>query len=242
MTPGLISIRNVTKRFGAHQALAGVSLDVAAGEVVVVHGPSGCGKTTLLRLIAGLDVPDTGEIWLSGSLVAAAGRSIVPPYQRGIGLVFQDLALWPHLTVQGNLEFVLEAGRIPRAERSARTREALRLVRIEQLADRYPHQVSGGEQQRVALARALVGAPRALLLDEPLSSLDPELRATLRAELAQLQRKVNVTAMYVSHDRDDAATLGDRAVQMREGRIIEIGDTRRNAGGSAPHAPVAPSA
>jgi ABC-type Fe3+/spermidine/putrescine transport system ATPase subunit len=242
VTPGLISIRNVTKRFGAHQALAGVSLDVAAGEVVVVHGPSGCGKTTLLRLIAGLDVPDTGEIWLSGSLVAAAGRSIVPPYQRGIGLVFQDLALWPHLTVQGNLEFVLEAGRIPRAERSARTREALRLVRIEQLADRYPHQVSGGEQQRVALARALVGAPRVLLLDEPLSSLDPELRATLRAELAQLQRKVNVTTMYVTHDGDDATMLGDRAVQMREGRIIEIGDTRRNAGGSAPHAPVAPSA
>jgi ABC-type Fe3+/spermidine/putrescine transport system ATPase subunit len=229
VTPGLISIRNVTKRFGAHQALADVSLDVAAGEVVVVLGPSGCGKTTLLRLIAGLDVPDTGAIWLSGSEVAAAGRSLVPPYQRRIGFVFQDLALWPHLTVQGNLEFVLEAGRIPRAARSARTREALRLVRIEQLADRYPHQLSGGEQQRVALARALVGTPRALLLDEPLSSLDPELRATLRAELAQLQRKVNVTAMYVTHDRDDANTLGDRVVRMREGKIVEISDTRRNA-------------
>jgi ABC-type Fe3+/spermidine/putrescine transport system ATPase subunit len=229
VTPGLISIRNVTKRFGAHQALAGVSLDVAAGEVVVVLGPSGCGKTTLLRLIAGLDVPDTGEIWLNGSQVAAAGRSLLPPYQRGIGFVFQDLALWPHLTVRGNLEFVLQAGRIPRAARSARMREALRLVRIEQLADRYPHQLSGGEQQRVALARALVGTPRALLLDEPLSSLDPELRATLRAELAQLQRKVNVTAMYVTHDRDDATALGDRVVRMREGKIVEISDTRKNA-------------
>ena len=229
MTPGLISIRNVTKRFGAHHALGGVSLDVAASEVVVVVGPSGCGKTTLLRLIAGLDVPDTGEIWLSGSQVAAAGRSLVPPYQRGIGFVFQDLALWPHLTVQGNLEFVLQAGRIPRAARSARMREALRRVRIEQLADRYPHQLSGGEQQRVALARALVGTPRALLLDEPLSSLDPELRAALRAELAQLQRNVNVTAMYVTHDRDDATTLGDRVVRMREGKIVEISDTRKNA-------------
>jgi ABC-type Fe3+/spermidine/putrescine transport system ATPase subunit len=225
VTEGLISIRNVTKRFGAHEALAGVSLAVAAGEVIVVLGPSGCGKTTLLRLIAGLDVPDTGEIWLGGTQVAAAGRCIVPPHQRGIGFVFQDLALWPHLTVQGNLEFVLEAGRIPRADRFARTREALRLVRIEQLADRYPHQLSGGEQQRVALARALVGTPRALLLDEPLSSLDPELRATLRTELAQLQRRVNVTAVYVTHDRDDATTLGDRVVRMGEGRVVEIGDT-----------------
>jgi ABC-type Fe3+/spermidine/putrescine transport system ATPase subunit len=229
VTPELISIRNVTKRFGANQALAGVSLDVRAGEAVVILGPSGCGKTTLLRLIAGLDVPDTGEIWMSGSQVAAAGRSLVPPYQRGIGFVFQDLALWPHLTVQGNLEFVLQAGRIPRAARSARMQEALRLVRIEQLLDRYPHQLSGGEQQRVALARALVGTPRALLLDEPLSSLDPELRATLRAELAQLQRRVNVTALYVTHDRDDATTLGDRVVRMREGRIVESGDMRQNA-------------
>lgn len=225
MTEALISIKNVTKRFGAHEALAGISLDVARGDVVVILGPSGCGKTTLLRLIAGLDVPDTGEIWLNGSRVAAAGRSIVPPYKRGIGFVFQDLALWPHLSVRGNLDFVLESAHVARSERSARAQEVLRLVHIEPLGDRYPHELSGGEQQRVALARALVGKPRVLLLDEPLSSLDPELRATLRAELAQLQRKVNITAMYVTHDRDDAATLGDRVVRMREGTIVEIGDT-----------------
>ena len=229
MTDALISLKNVTRRFGPHEALAGVSLDVAAGDIVVILGPSGCGKTTLLRLIAGLDVPDSGEIWLDGSQVAAAGRRIVPPYKRGIGFVFQDLALWPHLSVRGNLDFVLESGRVARSERSARVQEVLRLVRIEPLRDRYPHELSGGEQQRVALARALVGKPRVLLLDEPLSSLDPELRATLRAELAQLQRKVNVTAVYVTHDRDDATTLGDRVVRMREGRIIEIGDTRKNA-------------
>ena len=227
MTEALISIKNVTRRFGAHEALAGVSLDVAAGEVVVILGPSGCGKTTLLRLIAGLDVPDSGEIWLSGSQVAAAGRSMVPPYKRAIGFVFQDLALWPHLSVRDNLDFVLESARVARSERSARAQEVLRFVRIEALGDRYPHELSGGEQQRVALARALVGKPRVLLLDEPLSSLDPELRSTLRAELAQLTRRVNVTAMYVTHDRDDAAALGERVVQMRDGRIIEIYETQK---------------
>lgn len=227
MTEAFISIKNVTRRFGAHEALAGVSLDVAAGEVVVILGPSGCGKTTLLRLIAGLDVPDSGEIWLNGSQVAAAGRSMVPPYKRAIGFVFQDLALWPHLSVRGNLDFVLESARVARSERSARAQEVLRLVRIEAFGDRYPHELSGGEQQRVALARALVGKPRVLLLDEPLSSLDPELRATLRAELAQLTRKVSVTAMYVTHDSDDAAALGDRVVRMREGKIVEIDGTQK---------------
>jgi ABC-type Fe3+/spermidine/putrescine transport system ATPase subunit len=228
MTSGLIAIWNVTKRFGGRQALADVSLEAAAGEVVIILGPSGCGKTTLLRAIAGLEIPDHGEIWLNGTKVADAGRSIVPPHQRGIGFVFQDLALWPHLRVRGNLEFVLEARRIPRAERAARVRDALALVRIETLVDRFPHQLSGGEQQRVALARALVGQPRVLLLDEPLSSLDPELRATLRAELAQLQRKVRVTTLYVTHDRDDAAALGGRVVRMREGTIVEIGQNHTN--------------
>jgi len=218
----LVSIRNVTKRFPSHDALAGVSLDVAEGDVVVVLGPSGCGKTTLLRLIAGLEGLDGGEIWMSGRQVAAAGRSLVPPYRRGIGFVFQDLALWPHLTVRGNLEFVLESARLPRAARSPKVEDALRLVRIEQLAGRYPHQLSGGEQQRVALARALVGRPQVLLLDEPLSSLDPELRTVLRAELAQLQRLLGITAIYVTHDRDDAAALARRVVHMRDGRIVVV--------------------
>ena len=226
MTQGLISLREITKRFDAHQALAGVSLEIPDGEVAVILGPSGCGKTTLLRVIAGLEVPDSGEIWLGGRQVAGAGRSIVPPHQRQIGFVFQDLALWPHLSVRGNLDFVLESARTPRDERSARAEEALRLVRSGQLAGRYPHQLSGGEQQRVALARALVARPQFLLLDEPLSSLDPELRATLRDELVQLQRTVKVTVVYVTHDREDAAVIGHRIVRMRAGSIVDVRETQ----------------
>jgi iron(III) transport system ATP-binding protein len=212
----------VTKRFGSHLAVDAVSLEITAGDAVVILGPSGCGKTTLLRLIAGLEVPDEGEIGMSGTTVAAHGRSIVPPHRRGIGFVFQDLALWPHLTVWKNLEFVLGAIGAPRAERDGRIRAALTLARIEPLGGRYPHQLSGGEQQRVALARALVGEPRLLLLDEPLSSLDPELRAALRAEFARLQRDLRVTMVYVTHDREDAAALADAVVDMRAGRIVSV--------------------
>jgi ABC-type Fe3+/spermidine/putrescine transport system ATPase subunit len=220
VTTPLLVIRNVTKRLGSYQAVDGVSLDVASREAVAVLGPSGCGKTTLLRLIAGLEVPDTGEIWLRETQVAAAGRSLVPPYQRGIGFVFQDLALWPHLTVREQLDFVLGSMHVARHERAPKIHEALKLVRIEPLAPRYPHQLSGGEQQRAALARALVGHPRLVLLDEPLSSLDPELRSDLRKELASLQRAIGVTTVYVTHDRDDAAVLADRIVEMRAGRMV----------------------
>lgn len=220
MTTPLLVIRNVTKRLGPHQAIDGVSLDVASGEAVAVLGPSGCGKTTLLRLTAGLEVPDTGEIWLRETQVAATGRSLVPPYERGIGFVFQDLALWPHLTVREQLDFVLGSMHVARHERAPKINEALKLVRIEQLATRYPHQLSGGEQQRAALARALVGHPRLVLLDEPLSSLDPDLRSDLRKELASLQRSIGVTTVYVTHDRDDAAVLADRIVEMRAGRMV----------------------
>ena len=220
MSTAQLAIANVTKRFGAHQALDGVSLDVAAGERVVIVGPSGCGKTTLLRLVAGLDVPDGGEIWMSGTQVSVEHRSIVAPHERGIGFVFQDLALWPHLTVQGNLHFVLESAKTSRASRGPRVHELLSLVRVQHLSARYPHELSGGEQQRVALARALVGQPRVLLLDEPLSSLDPELRTTLRDELARLQRTLSLTMVYVTHDMDDAAALADRVIEMRAGRIV----------------------
>ena len=222
MSAASLVVTNVAKRFGSYQAVDSVSLEVAFGDAVVILGPSGCGKTTLLRLIAGLEVPESGEISLNGTKVAGPGRSIVPPHQRGIGFVFQDLALWPHLTVSKNLEFVLGSIRTPRVERADRIQQALRLVRIEPLATRYPHELSGGEQQRVALARALVGQPRLLLLDEPLSSLDPELRVTLRAELARLQRDLGVTMMYVTHDTDDAAALADDVVEMRAGRIVSV--------------------
>ena len=222
-TPHL-AIANITKRFGAHQALDGLSLEVTSGEGVVMVGPSGCGKTTLLRLIAGLDVPDGGEIWMSGTQVSAEHRSIVPSHERGIGFVFQDLALWPHLTVQGNLHFVLESAKTPRASRGPRVHEVLSLVRVQQLSARYPHELSGGEQQRVALARALVGQPRLLLLDEPLSSLDPALRATLRDELARLRRALSLTMVYVTHDMEDAEALADRVIEMRAGHIVSTTD------------------
>jgi ABC-type Fe3+/spermidine/putrescine transport system ATPase subunit len=222
-----LAIANVSKRFGSHQALIDVSLSVAAGEAVGILGASGCGKTTLLRLIAGLDVPDTGEIWLAGAQVSGPLRGLVPPHERGIGFVFQDLALWPHLTVQKNLDFVLESAKTPRADRKARAHDVMTLVRIEPLSSRYPHELSGGEQQRVALARALVGQPRLLLFDEPLSSLDAELRATLRGELARLQRTLRVTTVYVTHDREDVAALADRVVEMRAGRIVSISDTQK---------------
>ena len=232
MNSSLLSLANVTKRFALQQAVDSVSLEVVAGDAIVILGPSGCGKTTLLRLIAGLEIPDSGEIWLAGAQAAGAGRSMMPAHERGIGFVFQDLALWPHLTVQRNLNFVLEAVKMPRAERAARALEALRLVRIEQLSSRYPHQLSGGEQQRVALARALVGQPRVLLLDEPFSSLDPELRNALRSELARLQRTLQVTTVYVTHDQGDAAILADRVIEMRAGRIVAVNDTNRKEQGA----------
>jgi iron(III) transport system ATP-binding protein len=217
-----LAVSHVSKRLGAHEALRDVSLDVFSGDAIVIAGPSGCGKTTLLRLMAGLEVPDAGTISASGARAAGPGHNFVPPHERGLGFVFQDLALWPHLTVNENLGFVLGSVRVPRAERSSGVQRALDMMRIGQLGGRYPHQLSGGEQQRVALARALVGQPQVLLLDEPFSSLDPELRATLRTELAQLRRELQVTTVYVTHDREDAAALAHRVVEMRAGRIVSI--------------------
>jgi ABC-type Fe3+/spermidine/putrescine transport system ATPase subunit len=222
-----VAVRNVAKRFASHEAVGGVTLDVAATESVVILGPSGCGKTTLLRLIAGLEVPDAGEIWFSDVQASRPGRNLLAPYQRQLGYVFQDLALWPHLTVRGNLEFVLSALEVPKADRDRRAQETLVLVRADGFAGRYPHELSGGEQQRVALGRALVGNPRVLLLDEPLSSLDPELRSQMRSELARLQRTLTLATIYVTHDREDAAVLADRVIEMRSGRIVAVNDVTR---------------
>jgi iron(III) transport system ATP-binding protein len=227
LTSTSLSVQGISKRFGSHQALDDVSLEVPQGACVVVLGPSGCGKTTLLRIIAGLETPDRGEVWMASAHVTAARRILVAPHERRIGFVFQDLALWPHLSVRQNLEFVLEARRSPAADRPAKVKEALRTVRIEALSGRYPHELSGGEQQRVALARALVGEPRILLLDEPLSSLDAELRSALRQELARLQRGLQLTTVYVTHDREDASALADSIVEMRAGRIVSARDTTR---------------
>lgn len=220
MSSPVLSLENVVKRFGQRTAVDAVSLDVQHGECVVLLGPSGCGKTTVLRLIAGLERPDSGEISLNGRMVADAGRTLVPSYERRLGYVFQDLALWPHLTVRGNLDFVMRSAGVPSAERAERQKEILALVRIESLAERHPHELSGGEQQRAALARALAGRPHLLLMDEPFSSLDSELRTVLREDVQRLQRSLRLTSIYVTHDLEEAATLADRVVEIRQGRII----------------------
>jgi iron(III) transport system ATP-binding protein len=222
MTAAAITLTDVTKRFGSHVALDHASFELTAGTAAVIFGPSGCGKTTLLRVIAGLEAPDTGQVLLNGTPVTSARRVLVPPHERKLGFVFQDLALWPHLTVEKNLEFVLGSLELSRAEQSRRIQGALSLVRIEHFRARFPHELSGGEQQRLALARAIVGEPQVLLLDEPLSSLDAELRAALRSELAGLQATLHLTMVYVTHDREDAAVLGDCVVEMRAGRILAV--------------------
>jgi len=224
--PFFLRLADVTKRYRDRTAVDAVSVDIGTGESLVVLGPSGCGKTTLLRLIAGLARPDSGEVWLEERL-ASGGATFVPPHDRRLGFVFQDLALWPHLTVRKNLEFVMQSVHVPKTERASRAEDVLHLVQIGPLSGRYPHELSGGEQQRVALARALVGNPRLLLLDEPLSSLDPDLRAVLRMELRRLQRALRITTIYVSHDREDAAILGDRVVEMRLGQIVAVSNPAR---------------
>jgi len=220
MTSPFVRLERVTKRHDGGGGVECVSLDIKTGESVAVVGPSGSGKTTLLRLIAGLEVPDTGAIWIDGQCVADRARNLVPPYERRVGFVFQDLALWPHLTVRENLDFILSSLRVRKAQRSSTILDTLALCRIDsRFVDRYPHQLSGGEQQRVALARTLIGSPRLLLLDEPFSSLDRELHLKLRSELAVLRRRLRLTAIYVTHDGDDAEALADRAVKLRAGRI-----------------------
>ncbi len=209
MTSGAaVVMKAVTKRLGSKDVLRALSLKVPRGGTLGILGPSGCGKTTALRLIAGLEIPDAGEIYLAQQLASSPKRLHIPPRERNIGFVFQDLALWPHMTVAGNLLFVLQSRGWPAATRKARTDEMLAGVGISDRADEYPGHLSGGEQQRVALARALVGKPDLLLLDEPLSSLDPDLRAGLRDELAAIPKTLGVTMIYVTHDRAEADAFG----------------------------------
>jgi iron(III) transport system ATP-binding protein len=221
--PPAIEVVGAVKRYGSASALAGLDLAVASGETVALVGPSGCGKSTLLACIAGLTDPDAGTVTLRGTPVAGPGVS-VPTQHRGVGLVFQEHALFPHLRVAANVEFGLR--HLPRRERSARTAAMLDLVRLGHLADRYPHELSGGESQRVALARSLAPEPVAVLLDEPFASLDPELRDDLRLEVAEVIRRSGVAAVIVTHDHLDALALADRVVAMRSGRVVQHGTPR----------------
>jgi ABC-type Fe3+/spermidine/putrescine transport system ATPase subunit len=226
MTSAFLETRAVTKRRNGRAVVDAVSLVVRAGESVVILGPSGSGKTSLLRIIAGLDVPDAGEVWLAGRRVSASRQILVPVNERHLGFVFQDLALWPHMTIHQHLDFVLKARAVPGSERMARIRDALIRARIDQMADRFPHQLSGGEQQRAALARAIVARPRLLLLDEPLSNLDPDLRSELRHELVRIKHELDLTLLHVTHDREEAAELADRVVRMRLGCLQPLVDEK----------------
>lgn len=222
-------MRQVTKSYGSVHAVDNVSMAVDEGETLVLLGPSGCGKTTCLRLLAGFEQPDAGEISLDGATLAS-GRSSVPPERRGMGVVFQSYALWPHLTVFDNVAFGPSVARTDKPDKNAireRVDEALRLVRLRDHADRYPHQLSGGQQQRVALARALVVRPRVLLLDEPLSNLDTRLREEMRFEIRRLQRLLGVTMLYVTHDQAEALSLAERIIVMNDGVIEQIGSPER---------------
>ena len=216
-----VALRGLEKRYGATRALDGVSLDVTPGEFFTLLGPSGCGKTTSLRAIAGFVRPDAGDVLIRGTRV-----NDVPPHRRRVGLVFQSYALFPHRTVRQNVAFGLRMQRTARAEIGRRVSEALALVQLPGHGERYPRELSGGEQQRVALARALVTRPAVLLLDEPLGALDKKLRDHMKIELKRLQRDVGVTTIYVTHDQEEALTMSDRVAVMRAGRVEQIGAPR----------------
>ena len=217
MSEPIISIRNITKRFGPVAAVDNVSFDIAQNEFFALLGPSGCGKTTLLRMIAGLETPTEGEIIIDGQDMA-----FIPPNQRPVNMVFQSYAVFPHMSVRDNVEYGLKVVGTPRAETRQRAEDALAMVKLKELAERKPDQLSGGQRQRVALARALVKRPKVLLLDEPLSALDAKLREQMQLELTRLQKTVGITFIIVTHDQDEALSMANRIAVMNAGRVSQI--------------------
>lgn len=223
-----IRISGLVKRFGSVVAVNNVSLEIGEGEFVSLLGPSGCGKTTILRCLAGLETPDAGVIQIGDDVVFSADTGInIPPGKRGLGMVFQSYALWPHMSVFNNVSFGLELMGIPREKRAQIVADALNLVGIGELAHRYPSELSGGQQQRVALARAVVTQPKILLLDEPLSNLDAKLRMQMRAELQRLHRKLKCTVVYVTHDQLEAMTLSTKIVLLKDGVLQQYDEPHR---------------
>lgn len=213
-----VELRGIVKDYGTTRVLHGIDLDIEPGEFVSLLGPSGCGKTTLLRVLAGLELATAGHVRLGGNDV-----SRVPTNRRDIGMVFQSYSLFPHLRVEDNVAFGLRRRRVAKAEAATRARDALDLVGLGHLGDRFPHQLSGGQQQRVALARALVTEPRVLLLDEPLSALDAKVRVQLRDEIRRIQLRLGITTVFVTHDQEEALAVSDRIAVMDAGRIDQIG-------------------
>jgi iron(III) transport system ATP-binding protein len=216
-----IEIHNLFKRFKNVVAIDHIQLEVNQGEMLTLLGPSGCGKTTTLRCIAGLERPDEGDIVIDGKPMLSQG--FVQPSKRGIGMVFQNYAVWPHMKVYNNIVYGLKIQRLSRQSIREKAQKVLELVGLSGLEDRYPGQLSGGQQQRVALARALVGNPKVLLLDEPLSNLDAKLREELRFEIKSLVRRMGITSVYVTHDQAEAMVISDRVVVMEAGNVIQIG-------------------
>ena len=217
----LLEIRGVAKRFGARDVLRSISLDIAAGEFLTLLGESGSGKTTLLRLIAGFEQPTAGEIHMAGERL-----DTLPPYKRRVNTVFQHYALFPHLNVRDNVAYGLRAKDTPKSEIGGRVDEALCMVKMSEYAEARPSKLSGGQQQRVALARALVNRPQLLLLDEPLSALDANLRVQMRGELKALQREVGITFLFVTHDQEEAMALSDRIALLRDGALEQVASPR----------------
>ena len=216
-----VSIQNITKRFGTTPVVNGVTLEIVDGELFFLLGPSGCGKTTLLRTMAGFYLPDTGRLQFGDCDVTA-----LPPNQRNTGMVFQNYALWPHMTVAGNVAYGLDVRKVPGPEKTRRVAAALAAVRMGEFSDRPATLLSGGQQQRVALARALVVNPDVLLLDEPLSNLDAKLRLEMREEIRRLHKATGLTTIYVTHDQAEALSLADRVAVMNLGRIEQVGTPR----------------
>ncbi len=225
-----VDVRGLTKSYGKPsdgRAVSDISFSVPEGKLTTLLGPSGCGKTTTLRCIAGLERPDCAEISIAGEPVVSTSRGIsVPPEKRGIGMVFQSYAVWPHMTVFDNVAFPLRMRGDSRDKVQRQVNEVLELVGLHGLGGRYATKLSGGQQQRIALARALVFRPRLLLLDEPLSNLDAKLRERMRSELLRLQREVGITAIYVTHDQEEAMSISDQIIILRAGRIEQLGDPR----------------
>jgi ABC-type Fe3+/spermidine/putrescine transport system ATPase subunit len=217
----LLEVRAVSKRFGDKEVLKTLSLDIVQGEFLTLLGESGSGKTTLLRLIAGFEQPTAGEIWMSGERL-----DVLPPYKRRVNTVFQQYALFPHLNVSDNVAYGLHASKTPNAEVAPRVEQALAMVRMSEYAKSKPTKLSGGQQQRVALARALVNRPQLLLLDEPLSALDANLRKEMQGELKSLQREVGITFLFVTHDQDEAMALSDRIALLNDGSLEQVASPR----------------
>ena len=214
----LIEIRNLTKSFGNLKAVDDISLDIQSGEFITLLGPSGSGKTTVLRMIAGFEDPDAGSIKLNGEDITH-----LPPFDRDVNTVFQDYALFPHMSVQENVEYGLRTRKVPKTERAKQAIAAIASVKLEETVNRLPHQLSGGQRQRIALARALVLRPRVLLLDEPLGALDRQLREEMQVELKKIQRDAGITFVFVTHDQEEAMRMSDRIVVFNSGRIEQVG-------------------